>query len=196
MDATHTKALYNQKTPKEILMDRSKKLRKAVYTIDETMKSKFPAKTTTNAWEDEIDYCQKLIDVIDKEGKLSEYPMVTEPLNLLKEAVTDDIEQLRISEDRDAKIGHKSEDSSFFGYKTHLAMSEERIITAATLTTGEKNDGKQLEILIEKSIKAGMDVKTVIGDAAYSEEGNIAYTQKKEMKLVAKLNTSVTQGFR
>lgn len=34
------------------------------------MKSKFPAKTTTDALEDEIDYCQKLIDVIDKEGKL------------------------------------------------------------------------------------------------------------------------------
>ncbi len=31
VDATHTKARYNQKSPKEILMDRSKKLRKAVY---------------------------------------------------------------------------------------------------------------------------------------------------------------------
>lgn len=39
-------------------------------------------------------------------------------------------------------------DSSFFGYKTHIAMSEERIITAATITTGEKTDGKQLETLI------------------------------------------------
>lgn len=124
------------------------------------MKSKFPAKTTTDALEDEIDYYQKLIDVIDKEGKLSDYPKVCEPLNLLKETVTDDMEQLRISEDPDAKIGHKSADSSFFGYKTHLAMSDERIITAATHTTGEKNDGKQLERLIEKSIEAGMEVKT------------------------------------
>lgn len=61
------------------------------------MKSKFPAKTTTDALEDEIDYYQKLIDVIDKEGKLSDYPKVCEPLNLLKETVTDDMEQLRIS---------------------------------------------------------------------------------------------------
>ncbi len=28
-------------------------------------------------------------------------------------------------------------------------MSEERIITSATITTGEKTDGKQLETLIE-----------------------------------------------
>jgi len=123
VDATHTKARYNQKSPKEILMDRSRKLRKAVYTIDETMKHKFPTKTTTDVLEDEIDYCQKLMDVIEKEGSLSGYPKVKEQLNLLKEIVADDIEQLQISEDKDAKIGHKSADSSFFGYKTHLSMS-------------------------------------------------------------------------
>lgn len=78
----------------------------------------------------------------------------------MKETVKDEMEQLRISEDPDAKIEHKSADSSFFGYKTHLAMSEERIITAATHTNGEKNDGKQLERLIEKSIEAGKEVKT------------------------------------
>lgn len=196
VDATHTKARYNQKSPKEILMDRSKKLRKAVYKIDETMKNKFPAKATTDALEDEIDYCQKLIEVIEKEDSLTNYPKVKEQLNLLKETVADDIEHLQISEDEDAKVGHKSADSSFFGYKTHIAMSEERIITAATVTTGEKNDGKQLETLIENSIKAGMEVETIIGDAAYSEKGNIEYTNENKIKLVAKLNPSVTQGFR
>ena len=52
-----------------------------------------------------------------------------------------------------------------------IAMTEERIITAAIVTTGEKNDGKQLQALIEKSQATGMDVKTVIGDTAYSEKG-------------------------
>ncbi len=46
-----------------------------------------------------------------------------EQLNLLKEAVADDIEHLQIYEDKDAKVGHKTADSSFFGYKTHIAMS-------------------------------------------------------------------------
>lgn len=196
VDATHTQARYNLKSPREILMDRSKKLRKAVYKINETMKNKFPAKNTTDVLEDEIDYCQKLIEVIEKEESLIQYPKVKEQLNLLKETVADDIEHLQISEDEEAKVGHKSADSSFFGYKTHIAMTEERIITAATITTGEKNDGKQLETLIEKSIVAGMEVETVIGDAAYSEKGNIEYTNKNKIKLVAKLNPSVTQGFR
>ena len=196
VDATHTKARYNQKTPKEILMERSKRLRKSVYEIDEKIKEKFPAKTTTDVLADEIEYCKKLIGIIENEGPISEYPKVKEKLNLLKETLEDDIEHLKIMEDQDARIGHKTADSSFFGYKTHIAMSEERIIIAATITTGEKNDGKQLEKLIEKSVKTGMEIDTVIGDAAYSEKGNIEYTDKNGLKLVAKLNPSVTQGNR
>lgn len=196
VDSTHTKARYNQKSPKEILMDRSRKLRKAVYKIDENMKEKFPSKSTTDVLEDEIEYCQKLIDVIENEETISEYPKVKEKLNLLKETIADDIEHLQIAEDIDARIGHKTADSSFFGFKTHIAMTEERIITAAIITTGEKNDGKQLETLIEKSIGTGMEVETVIGDAAYSEKKNIEYANENEIKLVAKLNPSVTQGFR
>lgn len=150
VDATHTKARYNQKSPREILLNRSRKLRKAVYKAEESLKSKFPVKNTSDVLEEEIDYCQKLIAVLEAEGGICELPKIKEPLNLLKETVTDDLEQLRISEDQDAKIGHKSADSSFFGYKTHIAMTEERIITAAIVTTGEKNDGKQLQTLIEK----------------------------------------------
>ena len=85
--------------------------------------------------------------------------------------------------DPDARVGHKSADSSFFGYKTHIAMTEERIITAAIVTTGEKNDGKQLQTLIEKSKATGMDVKTVIGDMAYSEKDNLQYSKTHELAL-------------
>ncbi len=66
----------------------------------------------------------------------------------------------------------------FFGYKTHIAMTPERIITAATITSGEKHDGKQLEELIKKSKENGIDVSTVIGDGAYSEIENLEYCEK------------------
>jgi len=196
VDATHTKARYNQKSPREILLDRSLKLRKAVYKVDEALKTKFPAKNTTDVLEDEIIYCQKLIAVIESEGGACQLPKVQEPLNLLKETVEDDLEQLQISEDQDAKVGHKSAHSSFFGYKTHIASTEERLITAAVVTTGEKNDGKQLQTLIEKSKIAGVEVKTVIGDTAYSEKGNIKYSNDNDIELVAKLNPLITQGAR
>lgn len=75
-------------------------------------------------------------------------------------------------------------------------MSEERIITAATITTGEKNDGKELQTLIEKSKAAGMNVETVIGDTAYSERDNIAFSKEHDIELVAKLHPMITQGSR
>ncbi|WP_442594175.1 IS1182 family transposase [Neobacillus sp. D3-1R] len=196
VDATHSKARYNQKSPKEILMDKSKLLRKAIYQIDESIKNQFPPKSSTDVLEDEIEYCQKLMDVAKNNEVIREYPKVKEKMNLLKETLEDMNEQLQMSNDPDARVGHKTADSSFFGYKTHLAMSEERIITAAVITTGEKNDGKQLETLVEKSKKAGMEVKTIIGDTAYSEKGNIEYANTNEINLVAKLNPSVTQGYR
>lgn len=196
VDATHSKARYNQKSPMEILQDRSKKLRKSVYEIDETMRDKFPVKNTVDKLENEIQYCKDLIEVIKKNNSISAYPKVKEKMNLLEEILDDDIAHMQISEDEDAKVGHKTADTSFFGYKTHIAMTEERIITAATVTTGEKNDGKELEILLTKSKKAGMEVETIIGDAAYSEKGNIELADENNIKLVAKLNPSVTQGFR
>lgn len=196
VDATHSKARYNQKSPKEILMEKSKLLRKAIYQVDENMKDQFPSKSNTDVLEDEIVYCQKLMEVVEKNEVIREYPKVKEKVNLLKETLEDMNEQLQTSNDPDARVGHKTADSSFFGYKTHLAMSEERIITAAVITTGEKNDGKHLETLVKKSKGAGLEVKAIIGDAAYSEKGNIEYANTNEIDLVAKLNPSVTQGFR
>ena len=84
----------------------------------------------------------------------------------------------------------------FLDTKPIIAMTEERIITAAVITTGEKNDGKQLQTLIEKSKAAGMEVKTVIGDTAYSEKDNIKYSKDNEIELVAKLNPLITHGAR
>ena len=46
VDATHTAARYNQKSPREVLQERSKKLRKSVYEIDENIKNTLPAKNT------------------------------------------------------------------------------------------------------------------------------------------------------
>jgi hypothetical protein len=196
VDATHTKSRYNQQSPKEILMEKSKLLRKAVYQIDETMKEKFPPKTTTNELVDELNYCQKVIDAIEKEETIREYPKVKEKLNYLKEIVEDHQEHLQFSNDPDARVGHKTADSAFFGYKTHIAMNEERIITAAVVTTGEKSDGKQLQTLIYKSRETGMKIDTVIGDTAYSEKDNIQYANQNELQLISKLNPLITQGNR
>lgn len=194
VDSTHTKARYNQKTPREILLEYSKKLRKSVYSVDQTLKSLLPPKVNNGILEDEIEYCKKLIAVVKSDEVLSNYPMVKENLNLLEETVNDDLEKIALSKDEDAKTGHKTYDTSFFGYKTHIAMTDERIITAATVTSGEKHDGKQLQELVEKSNAAGIDVEEVIGDSAYSEKENLQFAEKENIKLISKLSSTVTHG--
>jgi len=194
VDSTHTKARYNQKTPREVLMNYSKNLRKAVYNIDENLKNIMPPKVNNGILEDEIEYCKKLIKALKSNEALSNYPVEKEKINILEETIEDDLEKLALSKDEDAKIGHKTYDTSFFGYKTHIAMTEERIITAATVTSGEKHDGKQLRELVEKSIAGGIEVENIIGDAAYSEKENLEYAKEENIKLIAKLNKTITHG--
>ena len=134
------------------------------------MKEKFPNKNTEDSLEKELEYCKQLLSIVKDNEDVCSYPKVQEKLNLLEESVNDDLEHLETSKDNDAKIGHKTADTSFFGYKTHIAMTEERIITAATITSGEKTDGKELPALVRKSRAAGMKVETVIGDKAYSSK--------------------------
>ena len=196
VDATHTKSAYNAKSPIEILRERSKNLRKKIYQVDETIKNKLPKKYKGSDLTNEIDYSKKLLKVIKEETQVSSVPIINECINLLEETIDDDLENMRSTVDRDAKIGHKSVDTSFFGYKTHIAIDNNRMITAATVTTGEKSDGKYLIDLIEKSKANGIDVETVLGDAAYSGQNNLDYVKKRKMRLVSKLNPSVSKGNR
>ena len=192
--------IQNQNTikrlPRQVLQEQSKKLRRSIYEIDETMKEKFPDKNTEDSLEKELKYCKQLIDVVKGNEEICSYPKVQEKLNLLEESVTDDMEHLETSKDEDAKTGHKTADTSFFGYKTHIAMTEERIITAATITSGEKTDGKELPKLVQKSKAAGIQIESVIGDMAYSEKKNIEAAKEGDYELIAKVNPIITQGNR
>lgn len=196
VDATHSLSRSNPYSALEVLRQRSKLLRKAVYAIDEDMKALMPEKNESNDLEKEIFYCKELQKRIEADRPLSEVPAIKEKLNLLKETVEDTQEHYTLSRDMDAKIGHKTADSHFFGYKTHLAMTEERIITAAVVTSGEKGDGPELPKLLMISQQNGIEVDTVIGDAAYSGKRNLELTSEQDIKVVAKLSPSITQGFR
>lgn len=196
VDATHSLSKSNPFSAVEVLKERSKLLRKAIYSVDENWKERMPKKNLDDDLQKEIAYCKELEKTIESDQTLSLIPTVKEKLNLLKETVEDTQENSLFSKDADAKTGHKSVDSSFFGYKTHIAMTEERIITAAVVTSGEKGDGPQLPKLLEISQGNGIEVATIIGDAAYSGKENLKLSSGQNIKVVAKLNPSISQGFR
>jgi hypothetical protein len=198
VDATHSLSRSNPHSALEVLRERSKLLRKAVYNIDEEMKGRMPKKNDSDDLERELAYCKELEKCIESDQTLSLIPAVKERLNLLKETVEDTQENYTLSKDKDAKTGHKSADSKFFGYKTHLAMTEKRIITAAVVTSGEKGDGPELPMLLKMSCDNGIHVDTIIGDSAYSGKDNLTLKDKDDqnIKIVAKINPSITHGTR
>ena len=196
VDATHTLSRSNPFSAIDVLRERSKLLRKTVYLFDDQFKEHMPKKNDTNELEKELAYSKELEQRIEKEESLSSIPAVKEKLNLLKETIEDTQENFTLSKDTDAKTGHKSADSSFFGYKTHIAMTEERIITAAVVTSGEKGDGPELPKLVEISQENGIDVDTIIGDGAYTGTENLKRASEQNIKMVAKLNITIGQGAR
>lgn len=197
MDSTHTNAMFQSISPREELIKRAKEVRKAIYVVDEKMKAKMPKKKEASGLlEDEIEYCKELLALIEADDVLKGAINVQERKNYLAECLEDIDSEMEYAKDQDARVGHKTADTSFFGYKTHIAMTPERIIVAATITSGEKHDGKQLQTLVEKSKEAGVEVKVVIGDGAYSEKDNLEYCEKGEIELASKLSKSVTHGNR
>jgi len=196
VDATHSLSRSNPYSALEVLRERSKLLRKAVYAIDEDMKAVMPEKNNTDELEKELAYCRALEKCIEADQPLCHIPAVKEKLNLLKETVADTQEHYTLSKDMDARTGHKSADSSFFGYKTHLAMTEERIITAAVVTSGEKGDGPELPKLLEISQNNGIQVETIIGDTAYSGKDNLKIAAEQDIRIVAKLTPAISRGTR
>jgi hypothetical protein len=105
LDATHTKARYNQKSPKEFLQEKSKNVRKAVYQIDESMKENFPPKTTSYEITDELNYCDQIISIVESKPQIAAILAVKEKLNVLKEVVEDYTEQLNYSTDYSKRKG-------------------------------------------------------------------------------------------
>ena len=161
VDSTHTEARYGTKSAREYLLEVCKNLRKKVYAVDESYTEKMPEKPDNHQigiYEEVVKYCQKVLDIVNSDEKLKVYKNISENINLLQETVDDINEELTISKDPDARVGHKTADTEYFGYKTHIAMTPERIITAASVTSGEKADGKELPDLLRKMEENGQTV--------------------------------------
>lgn len=82
VDATHSLSRSNPYSALEVLKERSKLLRKAVYSIDEEMKERMPKKNDSGELEKELAYCNELEKLIESDQTLSSIPAVKEKLNL------------------------------------------------------------------------------------------------------------------
>jgi hypothetical protein len=95
-------------------------LRKSIYDVDDATKENLPARNEDDNLKHELDYTRGLLDVISSNEMLINIPKVRERLNMLKEVLSGIEDHCTTSKDGDARIGHRSEDSFFFGCKTPI----------------------------------------------------------------------------
>lgn len=195
VDATHTKSKSNVETPMQILRKASKNLRKEVYKGRYEISEKFPPKLgDTATLDEEISYTKELLETIRNDVIDSDTNILNEVEKVQFLLEDDRIKELQSGVDTDAKVGHKSRENSFLGYKSHVAMTDERVITAIEVSTGEAADGNFLETLIEKSQKKGIEVKEVIGDTAYSGKNNLEYMGKENISAITPIHPIISNG--
>ena len=193
VDATHTEAAVRAKSATQVLRELTKQLRKGIYKHEYDLSERFPDKPTIEAeLSEEVAYTYQLLENIREGVEESDNQEIKVLYDRIKELLDSDrIRLIRSKNDEDARFGHKTSTSTFFGYKTHIAMSEDRIITGIEVTDGSKPDGAQLPTLIEKSKQNGVFVSEVVGDMAYVSDENLAVCKENNVELYARTNLAV-----
>jgi len=196
VDSTHTNAAARPASPTQVLRSLSKQLRKEIYKSMYELSVKFPEKPSETAdLEEEIEYTYQLLENIGEDMANSDEPKIQKLYAHIKELLESDrIREIRSKHDEEARFGHKSETSAFFGYKNHIAMTEERLITGIEVTSGEASDGQMLKPLVKQSKSNGIDVKEILGDTAYSSIDNIKFCDSEKMTLIAKSNPVIASA--
>ena len=193
VDATHTEAAVRAKSVTQVLRDLTRTLRNEIYKHEYDLSERFPDKPSMEAdLSEEIAYTYELLEKIQGGVEASDNAELKALYNRIKELLDSDrIRQIRSKNDEDARFGHKTPTSTFFGYKTHIAMSDDRIITGIDVTDGSRPDGEQLPNLLEKSKRNGVAVKEIVGDMAYVSDGNLSFCEEHNAELYARTNSAV-----
>jgi hypothetical protein len=180
IDTTHTEANTFKCTVERVMKRLANKIFKTVESecgeVPEEINQKIPnykeienykeAKATMKS------YLEETIQKVEETVSLEKAPKVKKLLENAKTILLDPkfMEQkgVRSIVDQDARVGHKSKTSHFFGYKTEFMITtEDRIITAVHVDNGAYVDGRQFNELFELTKKCGVNIRKVLGDKAY-----------------------------
>ncbi len=194
VDTTHTEAHCRKQVPERIM----KHLAAKIFTaLEADHNGQLPACIDTNI----PDY-KRIQDPKEAKRMMKEYLEKTvetaEPfagiitkgvIGEVKEVLSDEKfmlqKGLRSLVDPDARVGYKSKEDSFFGYKTEYTMTtDERIITAVEVHDGAYVDGTEFHELLERTEDAGVKVEAVTADKAYFRKDILDELEQKKIESV------------
>ena len=181
VDATHIEANTIRKTPERLMKHLARKIIKTYEKENNQVLEEIPEVPKYKEIEDHTeakavmkDYLENVISKVKKNIRkdCSESIKTKETIEKAREIIEDpkflNQKGVRSIIDEDARVGRKSKNQEFYGYKTEFMMTaDERIITSVRTADGAYVDGTYADELIEQTLKSGMKIEEVYGDKAY-----------------------------
>jgi len=198
VDTTHTEANCRKQVPERIMKHLAAKIFAA---LEADHNGQLPAGIDTNIpdykeIQDHKEAKRAMKEYLEKTVEAAELYAGTVTKGIIeevKEILSDEKfilqKGLRSLVDPDARVGYKSKTDSFFGYKTEYTMTtDERIITAVDVHSGEYVDGTEFHELLEKTEDAGVKVEAVTADKAYFRKDILDELEQKKIESVIPVN--------
>lgn len=176
IDTTHIEANTVKKVPERIMKHLAKKIFKALEQDLGAVPSEFDTNIPNykkiadhkQAKQTMKDYLEGVMAKAAPLGKEETKTAIAEAKEILSDERFILQKGLRSFVDKDARVGRKSKTTNFFGYKDEYIMTtDERIITAVEVRSGEYVDGTEFDTLLERTKTAGIAPTEVYGDKAY-----------------------------
>lgn len=191
IDGTHTESFCSVCRPVPALKERTKRLRAALYSCDESLSGRIKKDHGVSSTDllGEMGYCRQLLDAVETRlPALLELRKVKLANNNLKELLDDISAYYSVNPaDPDARVGHKSGDTEFFGYKSQIAIDEESgLILDAEVTSGEVGDAiPGLDVMERLTDNPLLEVDEMLGDTAYSGQPFLALGRDRGFAVIA-----------
>lgn len=199
VDTTHTEANCKKQVPERIMKHLAAKVFAA---LEADHNGQLPASIDTNipdykgipdhkeAKRAMKEYLEKTVETAEPFAGAVTKVVIEEVKEILSDEKFMLQRGLRSLVDQDARVGYKSKDESFFGYKTEYTMiTDERIITAVDVHDGAYVDGTEFHKLLEKTEDTGVNVEAVTADKAYFRKDILDELEQKKIESVIPISS-------
>ena len=189
MDATHIEANTIRKMPERMMKHLARKIFKATKQKDYEIPDYTQIENPKEAKKVMKEYLEEVIK--DNENNSNAKAEIQEAKNVLSSPLFIEQKGIRSLIDKDARVGHKSQTESFFGYKAEYCQTTDgELITAVKVENGAYMDGTDFEDLLAISELAGIHIDSFYGDKAYFRIKIIEELERKNIKAYIPTNAS------
>lgn len=195
IDATHSHAYGKRVWANDLLPIRCRSLIKAIIESKEISWNEdieVPSEMTST---ESIDFAEDLIESLKM--MYPEYvgvPAVVRIVNRMEEEIAEFKDHSYTSFiDKDARVGYKSQNYKFFGYKSHiLADVDSGIVIAQSVTPGNEADNIAGEALVKELCESEeVEIDYLTGDSAYSSVEMLKTAQANSFELITPPNATL-----